>query len=255
LNEMWFGRGSCLRLEGMVVASPISCEVRTGGGTTKRTSPIETHLLSPMTLQLRKEQVTFDPGSAVFIDSGVLGTCSSFSTSFSLEHMNGWLGNMNYDYHSHYEYCFIPIFVPYTGTTTGETRPPLQILVKLSQANVRFALLSPIQNKNGAVLLTGMIQFWLTTSQILKSFLVICNVTTSLAPFAKVSVFSKARNWMIGVSHGLSEGYCTKTITTSFPATVPVLVTLTEIVNMTSHNAGLPPWSPPATGSGWGVVW
>jgi hypothetical protein len=152
LNEMWFGRGSCLRLEGTVVASPISCEVRTGGGTTKRTSPIETHLLSPMTLQLRKEQVTFDPGSAVFIDSGVLGTCSSFSTSFGLEHMNGWLGNMNYDYHSHCEYCFIPIFVPYTGTTTGETRPPLQILLKLSQANVRFALLSPIQNKNGAVL-------------------------------------------------------------------------------------------------------
>jgi hypothetical protein len=86
---MWFGKGGCSILEGPLVAFPTSCEVRIGGRMTKRASLIETHLLSPMTLQLRKEQMTFDPGFAVFIDSAVLGTCSSFSTFFGLEHMNG----------------------------------------------------------------------------------------------------------------------------------------------------------------------
>ena len=89
LNEMWFGKGGCSILEGTLVASPTSFEVRIGGRPTKRASLIETHLLSPMTLQLRKEQMTFDPGFAVSVVSAALGTCSSFSTSFGLEHMNG----------------------------------------------------------------------------------------------------------------------------------------------------------------------
>jgi len=128
------------------------------------------------------------------------------------------------------------VYTTYTPPhTTGGVLPSLQVLLKLSHAKVNPAVELPIQNKNGFELLTGMIQFCETTSHILRSLLVISRVSVALARAARVAVFSKARSWMIGVSHGLSVGYCTYTITTSFPATVPVLVTFTEMVNITSH--------------------
>jgi hypothetical protein len=77
----------------------------------------------------------------------------------------------------------------FTAPHTGDGLPSLHVLLKLSQASVKFAELSPIQNKNGSELLTGIIQFCDTTSQILTSFLVIFNVTTSLPPTPSVAVF------------------------------------------------------------------
>lgn len=130
----------------------------------------------------------------------------------------------------------MPILHPnYSSHTTGGILLPVHVLLKLSQANVNPAVEFPIQNTNGFEALTGMIQFCETTSQILRSLLVSGRLTVALAPAASVAVFSKARSWMIGVSHGLSLGYCTYTITTSFPATVPVFVTFTERLNITSH--------------------
>jgi len=125
--------------------------------------------------------------------------------------------------------------------TTGVARPDVHVFVRLSQAMVKLAELSPIQNKNGFVVLNGITQFWLTTSQILRSFLVTLKLSVWLAPGARVAVLSKARSWMIGVSQAESEGYWMKSMATDLPATVPVLVTLTEKLNMISHRAGLPP--------------
>lgn len=57
------------------------------------------------------------------------------------------------------------------------------------------------------------------------------------------------------IPQALSLGYWTNSIATLLPATAPVFVTVTAKLNITSHSAGLPPWLPPAGGSGCGVVW